>query len=164
MKQGRLLAGAIHAIISVMQVEVVQRLVLKAKKPEGYDKKLGRLVKVLVVDDEVIVRKLLSQVLLSAGYEIVAEAGDGRRAVDLYERYRPDIVTLDIEMPYLDGYAALEQILKIDPKAAVAMLTNQKEKHVVARILNAGAMDYILKPINRRVILAKLRRIRGVAD
>jgi two-component system chemotaxis response regulator CheY len=147
-----------------MQVEVVQRFMPKAKKPEGYDKKLGRLVKVLVVDDEVIVRKLLSQVLKSAGYEIVSEAGDGRRAMDLYKMHRPDIVTLDVEMPVMDGYAALEQILKINPKAVVVMLTNQKEKYVVAKILNAGAKDYILKPINRRVILAKLRKIRGVAD
>jgi two-component system chemotaxis response regulator CheY len=162
--RGRLSAGAVHGIITVMKVEVGEQFVPKARKPEGYDEYLGRPAKVLVVDDEVVVRKLLFQVLKSAGYEIVGEAGDGGRAVDLYRMYRPDIVPLDVEMPFMDGYAALEQILKLNPKAVVVMLTNQKEKSVIAKILSAGAMDYILKPINRRVILAKLRKIRGVAD
>ena len=135
----------------------------KPRKPEGYDAQ-WRPVRVLVVDDEEIVRKLVSQILKSAGYEVAGEAGDGKRAVDLYKMLHPDIVTLDVEMPFMDGFEALRQILKMNSKAVVVMLTNVKEKQVVAKIINAGARDYIIKPIKRQIILAKLREIRGIPD
>jgi two-component system chemotaxis response regulator CheY len=146
-----------------MEAPEVNKFVPKAPKPEGFDDQ-WRPVKVLVVDDEIIVRKLLSQVLKSAGYEIAGEAGDGRRAVDLYRMLHPDIVTLDVEMPFMDGFAALEQILRVDPKAVVVMLTNQKEKYTVAKIIKAGAKEYIVKPIDRTRILEKLRMVRGIKD
>jgi two-component system chemotaxis response regulator CheY len=139
---------------------IVELIVTKPRRPEGVDK-LGRSFKVLVVDDEIIVRKLIIQVLKSAGYEIVGEAGDGKRAVEMYQRLRPDIVTMDVEMPYLDGFEAMKQILARDPKAVVVMLTNRKEKHLVARIIDAGAKDYIIKPINRRTVLDKMRKLRA---
>lgn len=135
----------------------------KPRKPEGYDSQ-WRPIRVLVVDDEIIVRKLVSQILKSAGYDVVGEAGDGKRAVEMYKMLRPEIVTLDVEMPYLSGFEALGQILKINPKALVVMLTNVKEKYLVAKIIDAGAQDYIVKPVKRQVILAKLRRLRGVKD
>lgn len=142
------------------ETNIVELIVTKPRRPEGVDK-LGRPFKVLVVDDEVIVRKLIIQVLKSAGYEIVGEAGDGKRAVEMYRTLHPDIVTMDVEMPYLDGFEALKQILAHDPKAVVVMLTNQKEKHIVARIIDAGAKDYIIKPISRRVVLDKMRKLRA---
>jgi len=82
----------------------------------------------------------------------------------MYRMLHPAIVTLDVEMPFMDGYAALEMILKQDPKAVVVMLTNQMEKHTVAKIIQAGARDYIVKPIDRLLILSKLRKIRGIKD
>jgi two-component system, chemotaxis family, chemotaxis protein CheY len=135
----------------------------RPRKPEGFDAQ-WRPIRVLVVDDEEIVRKLVSQVLKSAGYEVVGEAGDGKRAVDMYKTLRPNLVTMDVEMPYLNGIDALEQILAIDPKAVVVMLTNEKEKYTVAKIIKAGAKDYIVKPIKRQIILEKLRKVRGVPD
>jgi len=146
-----------------MKTIPVKKFTPKARKPEGFDEQ-WRPVRVLVVDDEEIVRKLVSQVLRSAGYEIAGEAGDGRRAVEMYRMLHPAIVTLDVEMPFMDGYAALEMILKQDPKAVVVMLTNQMEKHTVAKIIQAGARDYIVKPIDRLLILSKLRKIRGIKD
>lgn len=144
-----------------MKAADVKKIVLKAPKPEGWDAQ-DRPVRVLVVDDELIVRKLVTQVLKSAGYEIAGEAGDGRRAVEMYRMRRPDIVTLDVQMPIMDGFEALEQIRQADPKAVVVMLTNRMEKELVTRILKAGARDYIIKPIDRKLILAKLRKIRGL--
>jgi two-component system chemotaxis response regulator CheY len=138
---------------------IVELIVTKPRKPDGVDKQ-GRPIKVLVVDDELIVRKLLTQVLKSAGYEVVGEAGDGKRAVEMYRTLRPDIVTMDVEMPYLDGFGALKQILAKDPKAAIVMLTNRKEKYIVADIITAGARDYIIKPIDRQTILEKMRKVR----
>jgi len=64
----------------------------------------------------------------------------------------------------MDGFGALEAILKENPKAVVVMLTNQTEKYTVARIIKAGARDYIVKPIDRKRILEKLRRVRGIKD
>ncbi len=146
-----------------MKAAGVESLALKPRKPEGLDEN-DRAVTVLVVDDEMIVRKLVSQVLKSAGYEIVGEADNGKKAVDMYKMLRPDIVTLDIQMPVMDGFAALEQILQENPKAVVVMLTSRMEKDVVTKIIAAGAKDYIVKPINRKLILAKLRKIRGIPD
>jgi two-component system, chemotaxis family, chemotaxis protein CheY len=82
----------------------------------------------------------------------------------MYKTLRPNIVTMDVEMPYLNGIDALGQILAIDPNAVVVMLTNEKEKYTVAKIIKAGAKDYIVKPIKRQIILEKLRRVRGVPD
>jgi two-component system chemotaxis response regulator CheY len=149
-----------------MQVESskagkVKKFIVRAPKPEGFDDQ-WEAVRVLVVDDELIVRKLISQVLRSAGYEIVGEAEDGRRAVEMYKKLRPAIVTLDVEMPIMDGFDALQGILHINPKATVVMLTNRSEKETVSKIIDAGAKDYIVKPIERKLILAKLRKIRGV--
>jgi two-component system chemotaxis response regulator CheY len=139
----------------------VKKLVLKTPKPEGWDAQ-DRPVKVLVVDDEIIVRKLVTQVLKSAGYEIAGEAGDGKRALDMYRMRHPDIVTLDVQMPVMDGFQALEQILQADSKALVVMLTNLMDKETVTKIIQAGARDYIVKPIDRKLILAKLRKLRGI--
>ena len=148
---------------NIMKAPEVKKFVPTAKKPEGFDDQ-WRPVRVLVVDDEIIVRRLVSQVLKSAGYEIVGEAGDGRRAVAMYASLRPDIVTLDVEMPLMDGFGTLEAILKENPRAVVVMLTNQTEKYTVARIIKAGAREYIVKPIKRNLILEKLRRVRGIRD
>ncbi len=146
-----------------MKDSEVKKFVVKAPKPEGFDSQ-WRPLRVLVVDDEVIVRRLVSQVLRSAGYEVVGEAENGRRAVELFKAHRPEIVTLDVEMPLMDGFEALTQILHLDQKALVVMLTNQTEKETVTRIIGAGAKDYIVKPIDRKLILAKLRKARGIPD
>jgi two-component system chemotaxis response regulator CheY len=144
-----------------MKASDTKPVVLKTPKPEGWDA-LDRPVKVLVVDDELIVRKLVTQVLKSAGYEVVGEAGDGRRAVDMFRLRRPEIVTLDVQMPIMDGFEALGQILQANPKAVVVMLTNRMDKETVTKIIAAGAKDYIGKPVDRKLILAKLRRLRGL--
>jgi len=145
-----------------MKAAVTEKSVLKVPKPEGLDAQ-DRPVKVLVVDDELIVRKLVTQVLKSAGYEIVGEAGDGKRAVEMFRLRRPDIVTMDVQMPIMDGLEALEQILQVYSKAVVVMLTNRQEKELVTKIIKAGAKDYIVKPIDRKLILAKLRKVRGIS-
>jgi two-component system chemotaxis response regulator CheY len=120
-----------------MEAPEVKKPVPRAKKPEGFDDQ-WRPVRVLAVD--------------------------GKRAVEMFKMLRPDIVTLDVEMPFMDGFEALGQNLRVDPNAVVAMLTNQKEKYTVDRIIKAGAKEYIVKPINRQLILAKLRKIRGIPD
>ncbi len=128
---------------------------------EGMDHR-GRHCKVLVVDDEGLVRKLVAQVLKSVGYEIVGEANNGQMAIGLYKIVKPDIVILDLRMPIMNGFTTLEKILEIDENAKVIMLTNEKDKETVIQILKAGGKDYIIKPIVRKLLLEKLKIVRGL--
>jgi two-component system chemotaxis response regulator CheY len=127
--------------------------------PEGLDLR-GMPVRVLVVDDEELTRKLIVQVLRSVGYDIVGEAENGKMALELYQHYKPGIVTLDVRMPQMDGYSTLTQILKMDKDATVVMLTNENDRETVTKILKAGAKNYVTKPIKRQVLLEKLREVR----
>jgi CheY-like chemotaxis protein len=144
-----------------METEEVKRFV--TSKPEGLDNNY-RPVKVLVVDDEPIVRSLVSQVLRSVGYEVVGEAQDGASALTMCVTHRPEIVILDVQMPVMDGMAALERIRREHTRISVVMLTNMADKETVQQIIAAGARDYIVKPVDRKLILAKLRKVRGVKD
>ena len=133
----------------------------RSKRPEGINER-GRACRVLVVDDEEIVRKMVVQVLRSVGYEIVGEAPNGKQAADLYKTAKPDIVTLDVMMPVMDGFTTLKTILEIDPEATVVMLTSESDKELVVRILKEGAKGYIVKPVQREAILQRLRQVRGL--
>lgn len=115
------------------------------KRPDGLNK-LDKPYRVLVVDDSSTIRKIVAQHLKSEAYEICGEAATGREAVDRYRELSPDVVTLDINMPEMDGVAALGAILAHDPKARVVMLTSEGEKHVVLRAISAGARGYVVKP------------------
>ncbi len=119
--------------------------------------------RILIVEDAPYMREMLVEMLEAQGsdYDVVGIAVNGKEAVEKYKALKPDIVTMDVEMPYLDGFEALKQILAHDPKAVIVMLTNQKEKYTVARIIDAGAKDYIIKPVSRRVILEKMRKLRA---
>lgn len=127
--------------------------------PEGLDLR-GMPVRVLIVDDEELTRKLVSQVLRSVGYDVVAEAKNGVEALEMFKMYKPEIVTMDVRMPQMDGISALKQLKLIDPGASVVMLTNENDKETVTEIIKAGALNYIVKPIKRQTILQKLREAR----
>ncbi len=127
--------------------------------PEGYTKK-GTPIRVLVVDDELITRRLIIQVLKSVGFEIVGEGENGLHGVELYKMYKPDIVTLDVRMPKLDGIEALKRIKEINENAVVVMLTAENDSETVTELIKLGAMNYIVKPVMREVILDKMRAVK----
>lgn len=102
-------------------------------------------VKVLICDDERHIRMLLSEIIKSLGAEVVGEAANGEEAVAQYEKLRPNLVMLDINMPKMNGDKALERIMQINPDALVIMLTAQDSTEVVNRVLDLGAFNYILK-------------------
>jgi two-component system, chemotaxis family, chemotaxis protein CheY len=131
-----------------------------SKHPEGFDTR-GMPCRVLVVDDDPLTRKLIIQVLKSVGYEIAAEAENGLDAFEQFKAQKPDIVTMDVKMPVLDGLKSLQKIIEFDKDAIVVMLTNENVKELVMEILKAGAADYIVKPITRELILEKLRSVRS---
>jgi AmiR/NasT family two-component response regulator len=104
--------------------------------------------RVLIGEDEALIRLDLKEMLEEEGYEVVAEAADGRSAVELAERLRPDLVILDVKMPVLDGISAAEHIAaaRIAP---VVILTAFSQRELVERARDAGAMAYLVKPFTR---------------
>lgn len=120
----------------------------------------GGAYRVLVVDDETIIRNLVSRVLKSVGFDVVGEAPDGLRGVQMYQEVNPDIVVMDVSMPKMNGLSALKQIMKLDKTAKVVMLTSETEKGLVTEILKAGAAEYIVKPIDRKIIMEKFVNMR----
>lgn len=95
---------------------------LNHKKPDGINK-LDQPYRILVVDDSATMRKIIGQQLKSEAYEICGEASNGKQAIELYKEMQPDVVTLDINMPEMDGMEALKRILECDRNARVVMLT-----------------------------------------
>lgn len=122
------------------------------------------MIRVLLADDEAMVRAGVRAILTSGGEtEVVAEAGDGREAVELARAHRPDVALLDIRMPRLDGLAAAEEIVRTVPGTAVAMLTTFSEQAYVARALGGGATGFLLKSGDPYELLAGVRAVAGGA-
>jgi len=107
---------------------------------------------VVIAEDEALIRMDLAEMLAEEGYDVVGEAGDGARAVELAEELRPDLVILDVKMPVLDGIAAAERIAaaRIAP---VVMLTAFSQRDLVERAREAGAMAYLVKPFGRHDLM-----------
>ncbi|MFE5921729.1 response regulator [Streptomyces sp. NPDC056468] len=122
------------------------------------------MIRVLLADDEAMVRAGVRAILTSGGEtEVVAEAGDGREAVELARAHRPDVALLDIRMPRLDGLAAAEEIVRSVPGTAVAMLTTFSEQAYVARALGGGATGFLLKSGDPYELIAGVRAVAGGA-
>ncbi len=104
-------------------------------------------IRILVAEDEALIRLDLAEMLTEAGYDVVAQASNGEQAVDLTRALRPDLVIMDVKMPVLDGISAAEQINK-ERIAPVVMLTAFSQKELVERARDAGVMAYIVKPFS----------------
>ncbi|WP_192894659.1 response regulator [Paenibacillus contaminans] len=113
----------------------------------------------MVVDDAVFMRTMMKEILKSEGFEIVAEAANGEEAVQLYKQVKPDVVTMDITMPEMDGVDALAAIKKIDPQAKVIMCSAMGQQEMVIRAIRAGAMDFIVKPIQKDRVIAAVKKV-----
>lgn len=104
--------------------------------------------RVVIAEDEVLIRMDLAEMLSEEGYEVVGQAGDGAKAIELAEELRPDLVILDVKMPVLDGIAAAERIAS-QRIAPVVILTAFSQRDLVERARDAGAMAYLVKPFNK---------------
>ncbi|MFC0212860.1 response regulator [Paenibacillus chartarius] len=113
------------------------------------------MAKIMVVDDTAFMRHMLKSILTENGHEVVAEASNGAEAVVNYKHSRPDLVTMDITMPEIDGIEGLRQIMEFDPKAKVIMCSAMGQQAMVLEAIKNGAKDFIVKPFqNERVIEA----------
>jgi two-component system, response regulator PdtaR len=106
-------------------------------------KGFSAVIRILVAEDEALIRMDLVEMLQGAGYEVVAEASNGQEAIDLANLHKPDIAILDVKMPVMDGISAAEKIINIAP---VLMLTAFSQKELVDRARDAGVMAYVVKP------------------
>ena len=114
---------------------------------------------VLIVDDIAFVRKTMKQILTSHGYKVVGEAENGIDAIELYESTRPDIVTMDLVMPHMNGVTATRAILKNDPHAKIVILSAMMQENLVTEAIMAGAKDYIEKPFQTDEVMRVLAAV-----
>jgi len=117
--------------------------------------------KVLVVDDAKFMRAKLKTILDGSDFEVVGEAGDGKEALNMYSRLRPDLVTMDITMPVVDGITSLKAIRKLDPDARVVMISALGQKEKIKDSIIAGARDFILKPFVPEKVVEVVTRVAG---
>jgi len=118
-------------------------------------------IRVLVVDDAAFMRMMVKDILSKNGYEVVGEAENGLKAVEKYQELKPDLTTMDITMPEMDGISAVKAIKKIDPSAKVIMCSAMGQQSMVVEAIQAGARDFIVKPFQPDRVLEAVRKAVG---
>lgn len=112
--------------------------------------------KVLIVDDAAFMRMMLRDILTKNGFEVVGEADNGKIAVQMYNELKPDVVTMDITMPEMDGIAAVKEIKTADPNAKIVMVSAMGQQAMVIEAIRSGAADFIVKPFQPDRVLEAL--------
>jgi two-component system chemotaxis response regulator CheY len=118
-----------------------------------------KLLKVLIVDDSLITVKKLTVMLEALGHRVVATADTGAHALTAYRESKPDLVTMDITMPDMDGVEATRQIVKEFPNAAIIMVTSHGQEKMVIDALDAGARGYVLKPVRQEKVAEMIAKV-----
>ncbi len=116
---------------------------------------------VLVCDDAIFMRTMISDILTQAGYEVVGEAETGTQAVEKYKQLKPDLVTMDIVMPDMGGIDAVREIVQADPNARVLMCSAMGQQGLVVEAIQAGARDFVVKPFQPSRVLEAVQRLLG---
>lgn len=109
--------------------------------------------RILVVDDAAFMRMMIKDILTKNGYVVVGEADNGAVAIEKYQELKPDLVTMDITMPEMDGIAAVREIKKLDPNARIIMCSAMGQQAMVIDAIQAGAKDFIVKPFQPERVL-----------
>lgn len=117
--------------------------------------------RVLIVDDAAFMRMMVKDILSKNGYEIVGEAENGVKALEKFQELKPDLTTMDITMPEMDGITAVKEIKKLDPSAKVIMCSAMGQQAMVVEAIQAGARDFIVKPFQPDRVLEAVRKAVG---
>ena len=117
--------------------------------------------RVLVCDDAIFMRTMISDILSGAGYEVVGEAETGVQAIERYQALRPDLVTMDIVMPDMGGIEAVREIVKGDADAKILMCSAMGQQALVVEAIQAGAKDFVVKPFQPSRVLEAVQRVLG---
>lgn len=115
--------------------------------------------RVLIVDDAIFMRMKLKDILEKGGFEVVGESQNGLEAIESYKAEKPDLVTMDITMPEMDGVTALKEIMAIDPNAKVIMCSAMGQQTMVMEAIQSGALDFIVKPFDNERVLKSLNKV-----
>lgn len=116
---------------------------------------------VLVCDDAIFMRTMISDILTQAGYEVVGEAETGAQAVERYKQLKPELVTMDIVMPDMGGIDAVREIMRLDPAAKILMCSAMGQQALVIEAIQAGAKDFVVKPFQPSRVLEAVQRVLG---
>lgn len=119
------------------------------------------MARILIVDDACIGRINVRKVVLNAGHEVVGEAENGLQAFRMFLQHRPDLVTMDITMPVMDGIASLKRIIEKDPKAKVIMVSALGQQLKVVDSIKSGARHFIVKPFTEASLLKVMNEVLG---
>ncbi len=120
------------------------------------------MARIMIVDDALFMRQMLAKILLEEGHEICAEAANAKEAVEKYKICNPDLITMDIVMPMmeeLDGIGAVKEILKLDPKAKVLLVSAMSQQAIVVEAIRLGAKDFLSKPVNPQRLKETVKNI-----
>ncbi len=117
------------------------------------------MAKILVVDDAAFMRMMLKNILRANGHEVVGEAEDGVQSLEKYEQLKPDLVTMDIVMPQLDGIEATREIVRNHPDAKIVMCTAVGQQAKVLEAMKAGARGYIVKPFQAPRVVEEINKV-----
>lgn len=115
--------------------------------------------KILIVDDAAFMRMMIKNIVTKSGFEVVGEAENGAVALELYKTHSPDLVTMDITMPEMDGIEAVKAIREHDPNANIIMCSAMGQQAMVMEAIQAGAKDFIVKPFQQDRILQSIERV-----
>jgi len=116
---------------------------------------------VLVCDDAIFMRTMISDILTQAGFEVVGEAETGVQAVEKYRQLKPDLVTMDIVMPDMGGIDAVREICRESPDAKILMCSAMGQQALVVEAIQAGAKDFVVKPFQPSRVLEAVQRVLG---
>ena len=116
---------------------------------------------ILICDDAAFMRMMLKDILVKEGYEVVGEAVNGADGVEKYNSLKPDLVTMDITMPDMDGITALKAIKQCDPSAKVIMCSAMGQQAMVVESIQAGARDFIVKPFQKDRVIEAIKKVIG---
>jgi two-component system chemotaxis response regulator CheY len=117
--------------------------------------------RVMVVDDAVFMRMKLKDILEKGGFEVVAEAQNGIEAIEKYKAEKPDLITMDITMPEMDGIQALKSIKALNPGVKVIMCSAMGQQSMVMDAIQAGASDFLVKPFQTDRVLQSMAKVSG---
>ncbi len=115
--------------------------------------------KVVVVDDTAFMRMTLKKHLLDNDCEVIGEGANGLEAIEIYQKHKPDLVTMDITMPNLDGIEATKKIIAMDKDAVIVMVSAMGQKSMVMEALKAGAKDFVVKPFQPERIAEAIKNL-----
>lgn len=119
------------------------------------------MAKILIVDDAAFMRMMIKNILIKEGYDVVGEAENGAQAIEKYKELNPDLVTMDITMPEMDGISAVKEIMKINKGAKVVMCSAMGQQAMVIDAIQAGAKDFIVKPFQPDRVIEAISKVLG---